>query len=573
MRYRLTRLVPSRAISSSAHLLAALLLLLQATPSLGQTLRFVETKPVASRAVDGDKAHQAILSLGDKLRHEQRWHELTEHYQRGLKTYPTSEEIRLRFETARAREDVERRYADASYRDSVRQLSDREAIDLYSELLAKVQSHYVDTPDWQGLVDRGLLFAQEALNASRVQQLSNAERQAFVRLHAELDRYLQNRVIANVQDAREAAWFAGQLAKQRTAIPASTLMLEFVAGATAALDTYSSFLTPDQLDEVFSQIEGNFVGLGIELDTEPAALKIVNVIPGGPAALAGVKTGDHFVALDGKSVAELGGDVAANMLRGEEGSSILVDLARGNATLRMKIVRRVVEVPSVVDVKIVDQQHQVGYFKLASFQKSTSRDVDNALWQLHKQGMRSLVIDLRGNPGGLLDAAVQVADKFIHHGAIVSTRGRTERFEFTAHQEGTWNVPLVVLIDGDSASASEILAGALRDHRRAQVVGTKSYGKGSVQGIFPLSIGKAGVRLTTAKFYSPSGRAISKNGVLPTKQIQTTAKVSLNELGKPEKDFVLSSAVQTAMGQSVQPHASRQRVGLTTAAQSPKYGS
>jgi carboxyl-terminal processing protease len=139
------------------------------------------------------------------------------------------------------------------------------------------------------------------------------------------------------------------------------------------------------------------------------------------------------------------------------------------------------------------------------------------LWDLHKQGMRSLILDLRGNPGGLLTASVEVADKFIADGGIVSTKGRSEpeNFSYRAHRPGTWRVPLVVLIDGDSASASEIFAGAIKDSGRGKIVGTRSYGKGSVQGIFPLGKTGAGARLTTAKFYSPLGHVISNVGVTP----------------------------------------------------------
>jgi carboxyl-terminal processing protease len=168
----------------------------------------------------------------------------------------------------------------------------------------------------------------------------------------------------------------------------------------------------------------------------------------------------------------------------------------------------------------------VAYFRISSFQKTTSRDVDAALWRLHREGMRSLVVDVRGNPGGLLNEAVEVADRFLQEGTIVETHGRSarENFRYKANRVGTWRVPLVVLIDGDSASASEIFAGAVRDHRRGTVVGDRSYGKGSVQGIFPLRVARGGVRLTTAKFYSPSGRAISQGGVEPDVTVRATAK-------------------------------------------------
>ena len=222
---------------------------------------------------------------------------------------------------------------------------------------------------------------------------------------------------------------------------------------------------------------------------------------------------------------------------------------------RLAVRREHVEVPSIDDVKIIDREAGVGYLKLTCFQKTTSRDLDAALWKLHREGMKSLIMDLRGNPGGLLTASVEVADKFVDEGVIVSTRGRSpmEDYNYTAHKAGTWRVPLVVLIDGDSASASEIFAGAIRDHRRGNIVGQRSYGKGSVQGIFPLSIGGSGVRLTTAKFYSPQGHPINMVGVQPDIVVQRTAKMSDAETAEVAErlgDTVLNAGLQAARRQT-----------------------
>ena len=175
---------------------------------------------------------------------------------------------------------------------------------------------------------------------------------------------------------------------------------------------------------------------------------------------------------------------------------------------------------------MLDAADGIGYFRLTCFQKTTSRDMDAAMWNLYRQGMKSLVIDLRGNPGGLLVTAVEVVDKFVERGIIVSTRGRStqEDFTYSAHAEGTWRVPLVVLIDQDSASAAEIFAGAIRDHHRGTIVGVRSFGKGSVQGIFPLELANAGIRLTTAKFYSPTGRPYSHVGVDPDILVRQVSK-------------------------------------------------
>jgi carboxyl-terminal processing protease len=207
-------------------------------------------------------------------------------------------------------------------------------------------------------------------------------------------------------------------------------------------------------------------------------------------------------------------------------------------------------VPSLEDVKIVDADYGVAYIRIPTFQKTTARDLEAALWKLNDQHMTSLILDLRRNPGGLLTSAVEVADKFLQNGVIVSTRGRSpqEDGNYTANYGGTWRVPLVVLIDKDSASASEIFAGAILDNRRGDIVGERSYGKGSVQGIFPLGYGGAGVRLTTALFYSPSGQKISHQGVTPNLEVRTTAKLGsgVSELRVVDDDPVLRAGIDAA---------------------------
>ena len=344
-------------------------------------------------------------------------------------------------------------------------------------------------------------------------------------------------------------WIAG-LSAQRLHLPTTAVILEYTCGATNALDTYTAFLTGDQLDDVYSQIEGNFVGLGIELKADDGSLLIADVIPHGPAERAGIRPGDRIVEVDGTSTKDTSTDVAADLLKGEQGTYVLGDPVgpgRQHASP---------ERPAGTGGSAQPRRHPaartasgVAYFRISSFQKTTSRDVDAALWRLHREGMRSLIVDVRGNPGGLLTEAVEVADRFVTDGTIVTTHGRSarENYDYRAHRVGTWRMPLVVLIDGDSASASEIFAGAIRDHRRGTVVGERSYGKGSVQGIFPLRVVKGGVRLTTAKFYSPSGQAISQGGVEPDIRVQTVAKPVTNGVSQlGQDDPVLHAGIKAA---------------------------
>ncbi len=221
---------------------------------------------------------------------------------------------------------------------------------------------------------------------------------------------------------------------------------------------------------------------------------------------------------------------------------------------QMNVRRRRVEVPSVDQLGVIDRENGIGYFKLNCFQKTTARDLDAALWKLQRDGMRSLIIDVRGNPGGLLVAAVEAVNRFVDHGVIVTTHGRSAQEDntFTAHAEGTWQIPLVVIVDQDSASAAEIFAGAIHDLHRGAIVGVRTYGKGSVQGIFPLEGTTAGIRLTTAKFYSPSGRPYSQVGVEPDFPVRQTAKPINGQLISPagQTDAMLTAALELARGGS-----------------------
>jgi carboxyl-terminal processing protease len=215
----------------------------------------------------------------------------------------------------------------------------------------------------------------------------------------------------------------------------------------------------------------------------------------------------------------------------------------------------------VTKSKLIDPPGRIGYIQLTGFQKTSPEEIDGAVADLSRQGMKALVLDLRGNPGGLLNVAVEIADRFVSQGVIVSTRGRAlgQNQVFKATGQGRWTFPLVVLIDRDSASASEILAGALQDHDRAVVVGERSYGKGSVQSIFSLRSAPAGLKLTTAKFYSPKNRPYSERGVSPDIPIKTrvaakpTADASSpkdnGEIGDPSMDMVLAAAIRIAKDQ------------------------
>jgi carboxyl-terminal processing protease len=509
------------------------------------------TAQLADRAVE-TAAVTDVLRHGQQLETERRWGDALAAYEDALRQYPDERSLERRFEYARLHYDLTRRYNDSSFAENMQRLPTGEAFDLYSDVLLKIQAHYVETPDWKALAERGMndlvvALSEPAFLARHVPPSSLGSVDAFC---SELRRTLGERTINSRDDVRDAVATVARLAESRLSIPATPVVLEFTCGAMNSLDPYSSYLTPNQLTEVYSQIEGNFVGLGVELKPQNGELLIVRVIPNSPAQEAGIVAGDLIVAVDGTPTRNYSSDKAANMLQGAAGTSVGLTLVTPGREPRSLFVRRQkVEVPSIDEVRIADSQNGIGYLKLVCFQKNTSHDLDTALWRLHHDGMRSLIVDLRGNPGGLLVSAVEVVNKFIDRGVVVSTRGRNaqEDFTYTARAEAVWQVPLVLIIDQDSASAAEIFAGAIRDHRRGTIVGVRSYGKGSVQGIFPLSYGNSGVRLTTARFYSPAGRPFVRVGVEPDILVHQTAKAALSGVAvMPGQDAMLMAAIQAA---------------------------
>lgn len=496
----------------------------------------------------------AVLAKGRELESSNRWGDALTHYEEALREHRDNADLQQRHDLAKLHYSLERRYHDRSFVQSLSSLNHRQALSLYSELLQKTNTHYVHTPPWQLIAERGVDALEvacldlEFVAANKI-KLSSQE---ITRQMSGIRQTLAQRPLASSRDLVALADEVAQQAEARMGVPATATILEFVTAAANGLDDYSSYLTSDQLREVYSQIEGNFVGLGVELKAENGALLIVHTIPGSPAEQSGIVAGDRIVAVDGKSTSTMSTDEAASMLTGAEGTWVRVTIYTPGQQPRVLNVRREhVEVPSLEGARIIDPDFGIAYVRIPTFQKTTSRDLEAALWDLHRKGMRSLILDLRGNPGGLLTASVEVADKFLTEGNIVSTRGRSpqEDFNYQAHYGGTWRVPLVVLIDRDSASASEIFAAAIKDNNRGRVVGETSFGKGSVQGIFPLGYAGAGVRLTTAKFYSPLGAAISHRGVEPHEVVRVTARPT-NEGFSPvpseADDAILQAGIQAA---------------------------
>ena len=339
------------------------------------------------------------------------------------------------------------------------------------------------------------------------------------------------------------------------------LLEDAVRGMLSGLDPHSAYLVAEEFQELKEGTTGQFGGLGIEVTMENGFIKVVSPIDDTPAQRAGIKTGDLIIKLDDKPVKGMSLADAVKLMRGEPGSKIMLTVVREGeeAPLKLTLTRDIIKVKSVKS-RMLEKDY--GYLRISSFQSGTGEGLKDAIAALKKENtknLKGLVIDLRNNPGGVLNAAVEVSDAFLKSGLIVYTEGRIENSEmrFNASPDDLIDgAPIVVLINAGSASASEIVAGALQDQKRAIIMGEKSFGKGSVQTILPTSNGAA-VKLTTARYYTPSGRSIQAEGIEPDIAL---ARVKLESLEKqeftPVKEADLSHHLQNGKENAKNPELS-----------------
>ena len=315
-----------------------------------------------------------------------------------------------------------------------------------------------------------------------------------------------------------------------------------INGVLQSLDSYSAYMSPEMFNNMETETKGSFGGLGIEVGMEAGVVKVISPIDDTPASRAGVKAGDYIILIDdiqvqGKTLME-----AVNLMRGPVGTPIEITIRRRGKkkAIVLKIVREIIQVKSVT-AKVID--NNIGYFRLTSFNENSGQQLKNKIDEIKAEnGINRYILDLRNNPGGLLSQAVKISDFFLDDGEIVSTRGRNKRENrkwFAKKGDQIDGKPLIVLINYGSASASEIVAGALKDHKRAILIGENSYGKGSVQSIIPLK-NKGAIRLTISKYYLPSGKSISEVGVIPDFEVEEENEdFSINTASDNQLNFAI----------------------------------
>lgn len=549
------KVVLSTILRSTSVRAAALSLALLSSPAVAWADNAPKTEQPATE--------QTAVRTGADHERQRHWIDAIESYEASLKKWPENPQLKYGLRRAKVQYSVDRRYADRSYVDRLVGLSRTEAVVFLDDILAKVTRYYVDPVPATSFIAHGteslyIALTNDKFLAANAPGISQEQIQRF---RGKLRESYWNRPCQSADEARAIVLEVANAAGSELRIRAGAVVMEYVFGGCNALDEYSSFLTPGRLDDLYNNIDGEFVGIGIEMKAEAGkGMLLVNVLPESPAEEGGAIPGDYIVSVDGHDCRNLSTEESAQYLQGAPNSVVNLELynARTDATRQTQMTRRAVRVKSIPIIRMVDYSSGIGYIKMTGFQKNSAEELDAALKNLRAEGMQALVWDLRGNPGGLLTAAVEVLDRFLEDGMIVSTKGRTsdQNFSYTATRgPEECRVPLVVLVDGDSASASEIVAGAIHDQHRGLLVGRKTYGKWSVQSILP-GRSSTGLRLTTAKFYSPNGNTYGKIGLEPDIKVTPESKITTAYRGmrneNPEDDVDVAAGMQALRKQLAQ---------------------
>jgi carboxyl-terminal processing protease len=497
---------------------------------------------LAALAVEGRAATPPPESSRDEAQgFEQlgQWDNAVEAYARLLAQDRNQPEVRERLQVCVRRAHQVRRHRDPVYRSKVLTLPLSQALDLYVEVLSKLHRQYADRAKVpiDRLYQNGLEEFRAALSDPTFlrEHLPGVEPNALAELR---DRLRDSRHAAEtIKDARSAvrdvAWEAGQL----TGLNPTVAVLEFACGASNALDEFTVFLTPGQPLDDPAALSGELAAYGLLLNWKDRQLVIDRIVPGTWAADLGLQAGDRVVRVGKQVLDRLLPEAVADLLRGDATAikELTLQPARGSTPRTVELPGFV---PSVQDDRI--ERDGVGYLRIANFQRTTLQELDSALLRLRSEGMRVLILDLRGNPGGVFAAAVQVADRFLPAGVIVSTQGQMRAYSKTYTAQNPMSavdVPLVVLVDGDTASAAEVVAGALKDNDRAVLVGQQTYGKGSIQKLLTLQAG-SGLYLTLARLYAPRGQSFAGVGVTP-------------HYAEPRRDGMKDAQLEFAVEQAV----------------------
>lgn len=422
------------------------------------------------------------------------------------------------------------RAGDENLRRFLSSTSDTQLRSLFLEVSRLVDSRHVQPNNYQDRTRHALNHIAEALdNPAWLRSHGvRANQETLDRAKQELRRMANNSSVKSAQEAAQMmSWTMYQLAGGVGISPAA-MGMEFIQGNIDSLDKYSAFTPQVQAAGPRADLRSReeLVGIGVEMKKHDRGAFVVRPVQGSPAEKAGVERGDIILSINGTKTEGQDLNDIAGMIAGPSGTPVLLNVLRDGKEKVIHVVRGKLVLESVSEVRMLDSTTGTGYIRIDQFADQTAKQLEAALFKLHNQGMKALILDFRGNPGGLLNVCVEMVDMFLPQGTIVTTQGRNrgDNMAEAAKFSKTWRVPLVVLIDEHSASASEIFAAAIQDNKRGVVVGRKSYGKGTVQSHLPLQTVSGNLKLTTAKFFSPNGRAIAGQGVTPDVVVENKAE-------------------------------------------------
>ncbi len=490
----------------------------------------------------------APLAAAKQAEESRNWFDACQQYDAALRQDRGNADARDGYARCLRRLHLVNRHRDPAYREAVAKLSYFNALDVYEQVLQKLSEYHVDRQktDLTFLYQQGVaefrfaleenIFRNEYLVPEITEDAINAFRPKLDALADEKIKTLadaRQQMITVIRNAQEA----GLIPRASRAFFISLVVLEFACGACNGLDEYTMFLTPRDLRPQ-AVPRGKPAGIGIELAVVDHKVKVSRVFPKGPAKDLLFRH-EQIVSINGQAVGE-SAEAAADRLRGEPGTTVELEVLAGDDVKRIvKLDRRLVQVPTV-DYELLYRPEEplpIGRIRIFEFQESTVQEVREALVQLQTDGIKALILDLRGNPGGLFKSSVQVAGLFLGEAVIavtqspIKSKNPDKNFadrEWKTEDQNPFVLPMVVLIDSETASAAEVLAGALKDHKRAELIGQTTFGKGSVQSVITLDAkAPGGIRITFAKFYSPSNKPFSGRGVSPDLVKETTHEPSL----------------------------------------------
>jgi len=441
----------------------------------------------------------------EALERKGEWQQAGEIYLRLLAQDKNSPDLRGKILICLRHIQQKRRHTDPQYLERIRELPLSRALNAYLDGLGKLQANYVDREkiDLAALFQRGLEELKFALDepAFRKEHFKDSDADAIQSLKQQLIDVWSVAKLRQASEIREAVKEIALTAQQKLGVQPSITVMEFLCGACNTLDEHTAYLPPSEETAIYA---GQLTALGVMLSTSAdGQVQVVRVLPGTWAAQAEIRDGDRVAKFVGK-----------NCENGELEQLIEIEVV-GQGGMNRRTIKMPALLNSVFDVET--SPDGVGYLRIAGFTRTTPQELHNAFHQLRMRGTKSLIVDLRGNPGGLFPVAVDVAEQFLPEGIIVTTQGQGAIFNRTFESRsgmGAFNLPLVVLVDGDTASAAEVLAGALKENNRATLIGQPTYGKGTIQNVLQLSAG-GGMRITLARFFTPRGTPYQAVGVTP----------------------------------------------------------